>query len=244
MPIHEWPRSRSFVLEVGRVAPRKQSRWLSEISSHHPRLLEDALTVLGQVYFQDLLGPRGDSESPLWARLTVLVRKTASSPASDNPAQPPIRSADTPQGPSRTSATPTNDKPHRPHVEIYTDGGCEPNPGPGGYGVVLVHPRKRAEASGAFRLTTNNRMEILAAIKGLEMLKRPCTVTVYSDSQYLVKAMSHGWAARWKRNGSSSAPKNRPRTSIYGNACWRFVRSIACIPMDQGPRRHPRKRAL
>ena len=59
-----------------------------------------------------------------------------------------------------------------PHVEIYTDGGCEPNPGPGGYGVVLLHPKKRAEASGGFRLTTNNRMEIYAAIKGLELLKR------------------------------------------------------------------------
>lgn len=55
-----------------------------------------------------------------------------------------------------------------PNVEIYTDGGCEPNPGPGGYGVVLLHPKKRAEAGGGFRLTTNNRMEIRAAIKGLE----------------------------------------------------------------------------
>jgi ribonuclease HI len=190
----------SFVLEAGRVAPQKQSRWL-EISSHHPRLFEDALTVLGQEYFEDLLARHGDSESPLWRILTVLVRKASSSPAQENAAQPPISSVNTPQGASRTPATPTDDKPHRPHVEIYTDGGCEPNPGPGGYGVVLVHPRKRAEASGAFRLTTNNRMEILAAIKGLEMLKRPCMVTVYSDSQYLVKAMSHGWATRWKRNG-------------------------------------------
>jgi len=87
-----------------------------------------------------------------------------------------------------------------PHVEIYTDGGCEPNPGPGGYGVVLVHPKKRAEASGGFRLTTNNRMEILAAIKGLELLKQPCKVTLYSDSQYLVDAMMKGWAAKWKKN--------------------------------------------
>lgn len=71
-------------------------------------------------------------------------------------------------------------------VEIYTDGGCEPNPGPGGYGVVLVHPRKRAEASGGFRLTTNNRMEIFAAIAGLEMLRQPCKVTLYSDSQRLL----------------------------------------------------------
>jgi len=59
-----------------------------------------------------------------------------------------------------------------PHVEIYTDGGCEANPGPGGYGVLLLHPRKRAEASGGFRLTTNNRMEILAAIKSLELTQR------------------------------------------------------------------------
>jgi ribonuclease HI len=88
-----------------------------------------------------------------------------------------------------------------PRVEIFTDGGCEPNPGPGGYGVILVHPKKRAEASGGFRATTNNRMEIFAAIKGLEILKQPCQVTVYSDSQYLVKAMMEGWVAKWKRRG-------------------------------------------
>jgi RNase H-like protein len=64
-----------------------------------------------------------------------------------------------------------------PQVEIYTDGGCEPNPSPGGYGVVLLHPKKRAEASGGFRSTTNNRMELHAAIKGLELLKQPCKVT-------------------------------------------------------------------
>ena len=76
-----------------------------------------------------------------------------------------------------------------PQVEIYTDGGCEPNPGPGGYGVVLLHPKKRREVSGGFRRTTNNRMEISAAIAGLEMLRQPCKVTLYSDSQYLVRAI-------------------------------------------------------
>ena len=86
-----------------------------------------------------------------------------------------------------------------PAVEIYTDGGCEPNPGPGGYGVVLLHPKKRAESSGGFRKTTNNRMEIYGAIAGLEMLKQPCNVTIYSDSQYLVNAMMEGWVARWKK---------------------------------------------
>lgn len=88
-----------------------------------------------------------------------------------------------------------------PHVEIYTDGGCEPNPGVGGYGVVLRHGKRRTELSGGFRRTTNNRMEILAAIAGLEMLKLRCQVTIYSDSQYLVKAIMSGWAARWKKNG-------------------------------------------
>jgi ribonuclease HI len=86
-----------------------------------------------------------------------------------------------------------------PHVEIYTDGGCKPNPGPGGYGLVLLHPRKRAEASGGFRRTTNNRMEIYGAIKGLELLRQPCKVTLYSDSQYLVSAMMEGWVVRWKK---------------------------------------------
>jgi len=88
-----------------------------------------------------------------------------------------------------------------PHVEIYTDGGCEPNPGPGGYGAVLIHPKKRAEASGGFRKTTNNRMEIFAAIAGLELLKQSCKVTIYSDSQYVVKAMTEDWVAAWKKKG-------------------------------------------
>lgn len=91
------------------------------------------------------------------------------------------------------------ESPVLPEVEIYTDGACEPNPGPGAYGVVLLHSKKRSEASGGFRLTTNNRMEIYAAIKGLELLNQPCKVTLYSDSQYLVKAMMEGWAEVWKR---------------------------------------------
>jgi ribonuclease HI len=100
----------------------------------------------------------------------------------------------------------------RPLVQIYTDGGCEPNPGPGGYGVTLLHPktRQRKEASGGFRRTTNNRMEIFAAIAGLELLKQPCKVTLYSDSQYLVKAMSEGWVAEWKRRSWWRTRTERP----------------------------------
>jgi ribonuclease HI len=86
-------------------------------------------------------------------------------------------------------------------VTIYTDGACIGNPGPGGYGVVLVYQGHRKELSGGYRNTTNNRMEIMAAIAGLEALKEECKVTLYSDSEYLVNAMSRGWAQRWRANG-------------------------------------------
>ncbi|MDI9570245.1 MAG: ribonuclease HI [Pseudomonadota bacterium] len=89
----------------------------------------------------------------------------------------------------------------RREVTIYTDGGCLGNPGPGGYGVVLIHGRARKELSGGCRLTTNNRMELTAAIVGLQALKTPCRVTLFTDSQYLVNAMTKGWAQRWRRNG-------------------------------------------
>lgn len=88
-----------------------------------------------------------------------------------------------------------------PSVEICTDGGCEPNPGAGGYGAVLLHPKKRLELSGGFRLTTNNRMEILAAIKGLEVLKVPCRVVLFSDSKYVVDAFAENWVGTWQRKG-------------------------------------------
>ena len=86
------------------------------------------------------------------------------------------------------------------HVVIYTDGACTGNPGPGGYGVVLLHGENRKELSGGFRLTTNNRMEMLACIVGLRALKEPSAVTLYSDSQYLINGMTKGWARRWKKN--------------------------------------------
>lgn len=87
-----------------------------------------------------------------------------------------------------------------PEVQIYTDGGCIDNPGPGGYGVILLYKNHRKELSGGFRRTTNNRMELLAAITGLQALKGRCRVTIYSDSQYLVNAMEQGWARRWQEH--------------------------------------------
>lgn len=84
------------------------------------------------------------------------------------------------------------------HIIIYTDGSAIGNPGPGGYGVVLRYGEHVRELSGGFRRTTNNRMEILAAIEGLRALKEPCTVTLHSDSQYLVDAITKGWVKRWQ----------------------------------------------
>ena len=101
------------------------------------------------------------------------------------------------------------EKPEAKEVIIYTDGACEPNPGPGGYGIVLIFGAARKEVSGGFRLTTNNRMEIYAAIQGLELLKEPCRVSLYSDSQYLVKSMLEGWVQKWKKKNWWRTSKER-----------------------------------
>jgi ribonuclease HI len=93
-------------------------------------------------------------------------------------------------------------------VTIYTDGACSGNPGPGGYGVVLLDSAgRRRELSQGFRNTTNNRMELMGVISALEARKRPCNVTLYSDSQYIVKALSEGWLAKWQRTGWKKADK-------------------------------------
>lgn len=94
-------------------------------------------------------------------------------------------------------------------VTVYTDGACLGNPGPGGYGVVLLYNAHRRELAGGFRLTTNNRMEMMAAIVALSALKLPCQVTLHSDSQYLVDAVEKGWARRWRANGWMRNKKER-----------------------------------
>jgi ribonuclease HI len=87
-------------------------------------------------------------------------------------------------------------------VIIYTDGGCIGNPGPGGWGAVLLWQGRRKEISGGYKLTTNNRMELMGAIAALEALKNPGhKVELHTDSQYVVKAMEEGWARAWKRMG-------------------------------------------
>ena len=86
-------------------------------------------------------------------------------------------------------------------VEIYTDGACRGNPGPGGWGAILVYGKVRRELSGGERETTNNRMELSAAIAALSALKEPCLVDLYSDSKYLVDAVTQGWLETWRARG-------------------------------------------
>lgn len=86
-------------------------------------------------------------------------------------------------------------------VEIFTDGACSGNPGPGGWGTILRYNGVEKELSGGEANTTNNRMELTAVISGLKALKEPCEVTLYSDSQYVCNALKLGWAKKWQSQG-------------------------------------------
>lgn len=92
-------------------------------------------------------------------------------------------------------------------VTIYTDGACKGNPGPGAYGAVLLHENHRKEISAGYRLTTNNRMELLAAISALELLQQGCKVELHSDSKYLVQAITQKWIQGWIKRGWKTSNK-------------------------------------
>ena len=93
-------------------------------------------------------------------------------------------------------------------VELYTDGACRGNPGAGGWGAILVFKGKEKELSGGEPQTTNNRMELMAAIAGMEALKEPCEIVLTSDSKYLTDAINKGWLESWKRNGWRKSDKS------------------------------------
>ena len=93
-------------------------------------------------------------------------------------------------------------------VEIFTDGACQGNPGPGGWGAILRYQGREKEISGGSPDTTNNRMELTAAIEALRLLKEPCEVTLYSDSQYVCNGITKGWARSWKKNGWKKKDKS------------------------------------
>lgn len=122
-------------------------------------------------------------------------------------------------------------------VTIYTDGSSRGNPGPGGYGALLLAGEHRKELSGGFARTTNNRMELMAAIAGLEALKKPSTVVLHSDSRYVVDAVNKGWVDSWKTRGWKKADKQpvknrdlweRLQSAADGHAVtWKWVKGHA-----------------
>jgi len=120
-------------------------------------------------------------------------------------------------------------------IEIYTDGACKGNPGPGGWGVLLKSGTTEKELYGGERLTTNNRMELMAVIQALQALKRPCAVTLHVDSQYVLKGMTE-WLAGWKAKGWRTSTKQPVKNQELWQALdalvngagheikWRWVR--------------------
>lgn len=116
----------------------------------------------------------------------------------------------------------------KPNVEIYTDGACSPNPGTGGWGAILValdHGRQTKELSGGERDSTNNRMELMAAIRALQTLKQPSKVTLYTDSQYLRNAFTQGWLENWQRNGWRTAAKK----PVANEDLWRELLKLDAL---------------
>ena len=111
------------------------------------------------------------------------------------------------------------------NIEIYTDGACSGNPGIGGYGAVLIYGEKRKEISAGYKLTTNNRMEMLAVISALKNLKFPCNVNLYSDSKYIVDAINKGWVTKWEKNNWM-----RTKTEMASNVdLWKQIVNLINI---------------
>ena len=115
----------------------------------------------------------------------------------------------------------------KPRVTIFCDGACSPNPGLGGWGAVLLSEKHgaRKEISGAEAATTNNRMELTAAIRALESLKRPCVVELFTDSQYVRNAFAEGWLDKWQRNGWKSAG----RKPVLNEDLWRRLIELGAV---------------
>ena len=110
-------------------------------------------------------------------------------------------------------------------VIIYTDGACSGNPGPGGWGAILMYNGNKKEISGAKNNTTNSVMELTAALEGLKMLKFPCEVELYSDSAYLVNSFSQGWIYNWKKNNWKTASKE----PVKNKEIWEEIYNLTQI---------------
>ncbi|MDO4282863.1 MAG: ribonuclease HI [Clostridia bacterium] len=110
------------------------------------------------------------------------------------------------------------------NVIIYTDGACSGNPGPGGYAAILIYNGIEKEISGGEISTTNNRMELLAVLKSLEMLKESCNVTIYSDSAYVVNAIEKGWLISWKNHNWIKSDKKEVKNIELWEEMLKFMK--------------------
>lgn len=117
----------------------------------------------------------------------------------------------------------------KPEVQLWTDGNCEPNPGRGGWGCVLISGAHRRELSGGEDDTTNNRMELTAAVMGLEALKKPCNVTIYSDSQWMLKCASR----EWKRNANVDLWTRFDFAALSHEVRYEWVRGHVGTPLNE-----------
>ena len=128
-------------------------------------------------------------------------------------------------------------------ITIYTDGSSRGNPGPGGYGTLLIYQGHKKKLSGGFAKTTNNRMEILAALTGIESLKEPCKITLFSDSKYVIDTMDKGWIHGWKKKNWTRGPRKplknvdlwkRMDTAVQGHdITWKWVKGHAGNPNNE-----------
>ena len=122
-------------------------------------------------------------------------------------------------------------------VTIYTDGACSGNPGPGGWGAILMYGPHSRELSGGEAATTNNRMELTAVIQALSLLKEPCIVDLWSDSKYVIDGLEKGWAKGWKARGWKKADKKPAlNPDSLGQAAVPDRGSFHPLPLGQGPR--------
>lgn len=108
-------------------------------------------------------------------------------------------------------------------VTIYTDGACSGNPGPGGWGAILMYNENKKEISGANKQTTNNIMEITAVLEALKLLKEECNVKVYSDSAYVVNAFNQGWIYNWKKNNWKTSGKTPVKNKELWEELYKFT---------------------
>lgn len=125
-------------------------------------------------------------------------------------------------------------------VDLYADGACSGNPGPGGWGTILRYGERELELCGFEPQTTNNRMELTAIISGLEKLREPCRVEIYSDSKYVVDSIQKGWLDNWRRNGwKNSQKKTPPNLDLWQRLLPQLERHEVSFHWIRGHAGHP-----